>query len=268
MLLTRSTPAPPGAEEVTLNVPPDLSQVSLPAGMRRLGSYIEANCAVENRTLIPQMEKITGHPYCISCLRLKQMYDCRVAATYDQLRTSPPTFTTLTSTAPHQVSSQASGLHTLGMPSLGPPMATAWSSIGTTSLTTGWNPPGQLVFPTPMLGNTNHYTGQTTSVTSSQSMGGMPQLRQSHPTTQSQQPEQQATPYTPQVEVPRRVSFTTETSTSTGTPSYYSDMVAQKVGREEDQRGLSPLIPLLLRQYLRSPQNIEPWDGLEMQLIS
>ena len=88
-------------------------------------------------------------------------------------------------------------------------------------------PPGQPVFPTPMLGSNNCFTGQVTGVASSQSMGGIPPLRQSHPTTQSQQPQQQATPYTPQVEVPRRVSFTPETSTLTGTRSSYSDMVRE-----------------------------------------
>ena len=61
----------------------------------------------------------------------------------------------------------------------------------------------------------------------STSMGGMPPLRQTHPTTQLQQPRQQATPYTPAVEVPRRVSFAPETSTSAGTTSYYSDMVRE-----------------------------------------
>ena len=242
-------PPPSGAGEVTLNVPPDLSQVSLPAivrliedlasGMGRLGSYIEANCAVVSRTLILQMEKITGHPSCITCLRPRQMCDCRVTATYNQLRTSPPMFTTLTSTAPHQVSSQASDLHSMRMPSLGPPMATAWSSMGSTSLTTGWNPPGQPVFPTPMVGNNNCFTGQTTSVAPSQSMSGMPPLRQRHPTTHSQQPQQQATPYTPQVEVPRRVSFAPETSTSTGAPAYYLDMVKDPASAGRQSQGRS-----------------------------
>ena len=118
---------PPGAGDVTLSVSSDLSQVSLPAnvrlmedlasGMGRLGPYIEANWAVISRTLIPHLEKLTGHPSCITCLRLRQMCDCRVTTTYNQLRTSPPAFTTLTSTAPHQVSSLASVLHSMGMPS-------------------------------------------------------------------------------------------------------------------------------------------------------
>ena len=125
MLLTRPSPAP------SWGWGGDFSQVSLPAivrliedlasGIGKLGSYLEANLAVVSRTLIPQMEKITSHPSCITCLRPRQMCDCRVTATYDQLRTSPPTFTTLTLTVPHQVSSQASGLQSLGMPSLGPP---------------------------------------------------------------------------------------------------------------------------------------------------
>ena len=97
-------------------------------------------------------------------------------------------FTTLTLTAPHQVSSQASGLHSMGMPSLGPPMTTAWSSMGSTSLATRWIPPAQPVFPSPMLGSNNCFTGQMTSVAPSQSMGDMPPVRQTHPTTQSQQP--------------------------------------------------------------------------------
>ena len=119
-------PPPPGAGDVTLSVSSDLSQVSLPAivrlmedlasGMGRLGPYIEANHVVVSRTLVPHLEKITGHPSCISCLRLRQMCECMATATYDQLRTLPPAFTTLTSTAPHQVSSQASGLHSMGMP--------------------------------------------------------------------------------------------------------------------------------------------------------
>ena len=85
---------------------------------------------------------------------------------YDQLRTSPTAFTTLMSTAPHQVTSQASGLHLMGMPSFGPPMATALSSTGSTTTATGWTPPGQPVFPIPTSGIHGHFTGQ--------SMGGAP----------------------------------------------------------------------------------------------
>ena len=143
-LLTHFSPPPHGARDVTLSVSSDLSQVSLPAivrliedlasGMGRLGLYIEANHAVISRTLIPHLEKITSHPSCITCLRPRQMCQCMVTTTYDQLRTSPPVFTTLTSTAPHQVSSQASGLHSMGMSLLGTPMATAWSSTGSTSM--------------------------------------------------------------------------------------------------------------------------------------
>ena len=70
-------------------------------------------------------------------------------------------------------------------------------------------------------------------------MGGMPQLRQTNPTTQSQQPRQQATPYTPAVEVPRRVSFAMETSTSTGTTSYYSNMVRESASGGRQSRGHS-----------------------------
>ena len=162
MLLTHPSPASSWGWGCDLSVSSDFSQVSLPAivrlmenlalGMGRLGPYIKANRAVISRTLITHFEKITGHPSCITCLRPRQMCDCRVTTTYDQLRTLPPVFTTLTSTVPHQVSSQVSGLHSMGMPSLGSPMTTAWSSTGSTSLATGWTPPRQPVFPSPMLG--------------------------------------------------------------------------------------------------------------------
>ena len=150
--------------------------------------YIKANHAVISRTLIPHLAKITSHPSCITCLRLRQMCECMVAASYDQLRTSPPAFTMLTLTAPHQVTSQASGLHSMGMPSFRPPMATAWSSTGSTSSATGWTPPGQPVVPTPTLGTHGCFTRQSTGGAPSTSMGGMPPMRQTHPTTQSQQP--------------------------------------------------------------------------------
>ena len=226
---------PPGVGDVTLNVTSDLSQVSLNSivrvvedlvsGMGQFCPHIEANCAVIGRTLIPHLAQITGQPSCITCLRPRQVCECQAAASYEQLRTSPPAFTMLTSTVPHQVTSQASGLHSMGMPSFGLPMATAWPSTGSTTTTTGWTPPGQPVFPTPTSGIQGHFTGQSMGGTLLISMGDMPPLRQNHPTTQSQQPHQQATPYTPAVDVPQRVSFTSNTSTSSGTPSYYSDMV-------------------------------------------
>ena len=138
---------PPGVGDVTLNVTSDLSQVSLNAlvrivedlasGMGWLGHHIEANCAVISRTLILHLAKIMGHPSCITCLRPRQVCECWVATSYEQLRSSPPAFTMLTLTAPHQVTSQASGLHSLGMPSFGLPMATAWSSTGSTTTATG-----------------------------------------------------------------------------------------------------------------------------------
>ena len=222
---------------MTLNVTSDLSQVSfmaivrimedLASGMGQLGPHIKDNHAVISRTLIPHLAKIMSHPSCITCLRLRQVCECLVGTLYDQLRTSPPAFTMLTSMVPHQVTSQASCLHSMGMPSFGPPMATAWSSTGSTSTATGWTLTGQPVFPTPTLGIHGHFTGQLMGGAPSTSMGGMPPLRQTHPITQSQQPQQQATPYTPAVEVPRRVSFAPETSTSAGTTSYYADMVRE-----------------------------------------
>ena len=126
-------PPPPGIGDVTLDISSDLSQVRLTAvvrivedlasGMGWLSPDIEANCAVISRTLIPHLEKITNHPSCMTCLRPRQMCECLVPASYDQLRTSPPAFTTLTSTVPHQVTSQAGGLHTMGMPSLHGPIS-------------------------------------------------------------------------------------------------------------------------------------------------
>ena len=220
-------PPLPGIGVMTLNVSSDLSQVRLTAivrivedlasGIGWLSPHIKANRAVISRTLIPHLEKITNHPSCMTCLRLRQICECLVPTSYDQLRTSPPAFTTLTSMAPHQVTSQAGGLHTMEMPSFGSSLATTWPSIGATSTAT--------VFPTPTLGIQGHLTGQSMSGAPPPSMGDMPPLRQTHPTTQSQQPRQQATPYTPAVDVPWRVSFTPKTSTSSGAPSYYSEVV-------------------------------------------
>ena len=131
---------------MTLNVTSDLSQVSLNAivrivedlasGMGLLGHHIEANHAVISRTLILYLAKITGHPSCITCLRLRQVCECWAATSFEKLRTSPPAFTMLTLMAPHQVTSQAGGLHSMGMPSFGLPMATAWSSTGSTTMAT------------------------------------------------------------------------------------------------------------------------------------
>ena len=222
---------------MTLNVSSNLSQVSLNAivrvvedltsGMGWLGPHIEANHAIISRTLIPHLAKITGHPSCITCLRLRQVCECQAATSYEQLRTSSPTFTMLTSTVPHQVTPQAGGLHSMGMPSFGLPMATAWSSTGSTTTTTGWTPTGQPVFPTPTSGIHGQFTGELMGAATSTSMGGMPPLRQTHPTTQSQQPHQQATPYTPAVDVHQKVSCTPEPITSTSTPYYYSDVVRE-----------------------------------------
>ena len=235
-VLSTSHPLPPpGIGDVTLNIASDLSQVcltvimrivkDLASGMGRLRPHIEANRAVISRTLILHLAKIMNHLSCMTCLRLRQACECMVPASYDQLRTSPPAFTTLTSTVPHQVTSQAGGLHSMGMPSFGPSLATTCPSIGATSMATGWTLPGQPVFLTPTLGIQGRFTGQLMGGAPSPSMGHMPPLRQSHLTTQSQQPRQQATPYTPAVDVPRRVSFASKTSTSSGTPSYYSEMV-------------------------------------------
>ena len=73
----------------------------------------------------------------------------------------------------------------------------------------------------------------------SANMGSMPPLRQNHPTTQSQQPHQQATPYVPAVVVSRRVSFAPETSTSTGASSYYSDAVRRSASGDRQSQGQS-----------------------------
>ena len=228
-------PPPPGVRDMTLNIASDLSQVcltvivrideDLASGMGWLGPHIEANHAVISRTRIPHLAKIMNHPSCMTCLRLRQACECLVPTSYDQLRTSPPAFTTLTSMVPHQVTSQAGGLHSMGMPSFGSPLATAWPSMGSTSTATGWTLLGQPVFPTLTSGIQGQFTGQSMGGALLTGMGDMPPLRQNHPTTQSQQPHQQATPYTPAVDIPRRVSFTSKTSTSSGTPSYYSDMV-------------------------------------------
>ena len=152
---------------MTLNVSSDLSQVCLTAivrivedlasGMGWLSPHIEANHAVISRTLIPHLEKITNHPSCMTCLRPRQMCECLVPTSYDQLRTSPPAFTTLTLMAPHQVTSQAGGLHTMGMPSFGSSLAMTWPSMGATSTATGWTLPGQPVFPTPTSGIQGHF---------------------------------------------------------------------------------------------------------------
>ena len=71
------------------------------------------------------------------------------------------------------------------------------------------------------------------------SMGDMPPLRQTHPTTQSQQPRQQATPYTPAVDVPRRVAFASKTSTPLGAPSYYSEAVKTSASTSGQPQGHS-----------------------------
>ena len=70
-------------------------------------------------------------------------------------------------------------------------------------------------------------------------MGDMPSLRQNHPTTQLQQPHQQATPYTPAMDMPRRVSFAPKTSTSSGAPSYYSEVVKTPTSTSGQPRGCS-----------------------------
>ena len=71
------------------------------------------------------------------------------------------------------------------------------------------------------------------------SMGDMPPLRQNHPTTQSQQPRQQATPYTQAVDVPQRVTFTPKTSMPSGAPSYYSEAVKMSASTSGQSSGCS-----------------------------
>ena len=148
---------PPGIGDMILNISSNLSLVrltvivriveDLASGMGQLSLHVETNHAVISRTLIPHLEKITNHPSCMTCLRPRQMCECLVPTLYDQLRTSPPAFTILTLTAPHQVTSQAGGHHTMGMPSVESSLATTWPSIGATSTATGWTLPGQPVFP-------------------------------------------------------------------------------------------------------------------------
>ena len=138
---------------------------------------------------IPHLEKITNHPACMTCLRPRQGCEClgmSFTASYKQLRRAPPAFTTLTLTVPHQVSSQA-GVHlSQGMPLMGCPFASAWSTTGSTSLITGWTPPGQPVFPSPATGNAPCLSGQMGGALPSRSCSGVPPVRQSCPTVQSQ----------------------------------------------------------------------------------
>ena len=119
----------------------------------------------------------------MTCLRPRQACECLVPTSYDQLRTSPPAFTTLTSTVPHQVTSKAGSLHSMGMPSFGSPLATAWPSMGSTSMATGWTLLGQPVFPTPTLGIQGWFTGQPMGGTLLTGTGDMPPLRHHHPVT-------------------------------------------------------------------------------------
>ena len=243
------SPPPPGIGDRTLDVSSDLSQVHLTAivrivedlasGMGRLGPHIKVNCTVISRTLIPHLEKIMNHPSCMICLRPRQMCECLLPASYDQLRASPPAFTTLTSMVPHQVTSQAGGLHTMGMSSFGSSRATMWPSMGATSTATGWTLLGQPVFPTPTSGMQGQFTGSSMAGVPPSSMGDMPLLRQTHPTTQSQQPRQQATPYTSAVDMPRRVTFTSKTGTPLGAPSYYSEAVKTSASTSGQSQGCS-----------------------------
>ena len=79
-------PPPPGAGDMTLNVTPNLSQVTLnslvrliedlASGMGQLDSHIEANHAIISKTLIPHLSRITGQPACMTCLRPRQSCDC------------------------------------------------------------------------------------------------------------------------------------------------------------------------------------------------
>ena len=133
----------------------------------------------------------------MTCLRPRQMCECLVPTSYDQLRTSPPAFTTLTSMAPHPVTSQAGGLHTMGMPSFGSSGATTWPSMGATSTATDGPCQDSQFSQLQHRECKTNSTGLTMGGVPPSSMGDMPPLRQTHPTTQSQQPCQQATPYTP-----------------------------------------------------------------------
>ena len=130
---------PPRAEDITLTMPPDLSQVSLPklgkilenlaSGMGRLAPYFMANRSIADSVLISHLKHVTGFLACPKCLRLRQRCDCagiHFTASYNKLRTSPLAFTMLTLTVPHIVSSQASGLMAQGVPPMRSPLSTTW----------------------------------------------------------------------------------------------------------------------------------------------
>ena len=203
--------------------------------MGRLSPYIEANRAVVSKMLIPHLESVSSHPACVTCLRLRKGCEClgmSFTTLYDQLRDGTSSFhhSYINSASPGVIASRFPPLTRDA--SNGAPLATAWSSTGSTSLTMGWTPPGQLVFPSPAMGNAPHPSGQVGGALPSRSRSCVPPVRQTCPTIQSQQPHYQATPYTPSVEVPRRVSFAPESGMSTGTPSYYSDMVKNTASKD------------------------------------
>ena len=56
-------------------------------------------------------------------------------------------------------------------------------------------------------------------------------MRQTHPTTQSQWPQYQATPYNPLVSVPKRVPFTSDPEASVSVSSSYLDIVKASSSR-------------------------------------
>ena len=94
-------------------------------------------------------------------------------------------------------------------------------------------------FPHSNIGNSRSFCQTVNGWCISPSMGDMPPLRQSHPTTQSRQPRPQATPYTPAMDVPQRVSFASKTSTSSGAPSYYLEVVKMPASTSGQPQGRS-----------------------------
>ena len=112
-------------------------------------------------------------------------------------------------------------------------LATAWASTGTTSLSMGWTPLGQPVFPHPVVGNALHTSRKGSGAFPPMRMGGMPPVKQTSPTTQSQQPQYQAIPYTWLLWMfQKRFSFALDPGTSAGVSSYYCDMVKNSASRD------------------------------------
>ena len=163
----------------------------LGSGMGWLGPDIEANHAIISRTLIPHLAKIMGHPSCITCLRPRQVCEFGwpphmknwglhlLPSLHWHWRTSPGDLT-------------ASAYIQWRCPHLDLP----WPQLGLYRIhhhIHRMDPTRTASFPTPTSWIHGHLTGQSMGGAPSTSMGGMPPLRQTCPTTQLQQPHQQAT---------------------------------------------------------------------------